>query len=156
MSTTALETLVSNMALSELAQLSGRSIAEIVNWAMSGVRAEASRSSAGARPEATRTRATSTPAPSSNRSARREEEEEVEEVEDGEEEVNTRTQEGRERYDRAVLELVRNAKGPIGATQIRDALGGTPLQVRTALNRLIEGGHLAYQGRARATRYRAR
>src|SRR5690606_31093014 len=124
---------------------SGRSIAEIVNWAMSGARAESGRGSTGARPEATRSRAGSAAA-AAPRASRRE----------AEEEVNTRTQEGRERYDQAVLELVRASKSPIGATQIRDQVGGTPLQVRTALNRLIEAGLLAYQGRARATRYRAR
>lgn len=67
--------------------------------------------------------------------------------------VNTRTPSGRRRYDQAVLHVLKVASTPLSAPQIRDRVGGTPLQTRTALNRLIENGKVQWTGKARGTRY---
>jgi hypothetical protein len=70
-------------------------------------------------------------------------------------EVNTRTQEGREAYDKAILALLRSSSTPMAAPDLKGQLGGTSLQVRTALNRLISNAQVSYTGKARGTRYRA-
>ncbi len=70
--------------------------------------------------------------------------------------VNTRTPDGRAAYDEGVLAAVVGAGGPVGATLLRKQVGGTGLQMRTALNRLIEAGKVSYEGKARATKYQAR
>ncbi len=69
--------------------------------------------------------------------------------------VNTKTAAGRAAFDAAVLECLTAANGPVGASKLRKKLGGTGLQMRTALNRLIDDGKVRYQGRARATKYSA-
>ena len=43
--------------------------------------------------------------------------------------------------------------GEVSAVEIRGAVGGTPMQARAALNRLIEDGKIKYSGRARSTKY---
>lgn len=70
--------------------------------------------------------------------------------------VNTRTAAGRDRYDAAVLQVLRDAGDKVGAVEVRKQVGGTALQVRTALNRLIEAGAVAFEGKARATTYAAK
>jgi hypothetical protein len=70
--------------------------------------------------------------------------------------VNTRTPQGRARYDAQILATLKESGPKTSAAAIRDKVGGTPLQVRTALNRLIESGKVAYSGRARATKYTAK
>lgn len=65
---------------------------------------------------------------------------------------NTRSDEGRESIDRAVLGVLRGDE-PMGAEAIRSMVGGTANQIRTSLNRLIEAGEVSFQGRARGTRY---
>jgi hypothetical protein len=67
--------------------------------------------------------------------------------------VNTRTPEGRSAYDNAVLEVVAQAERPIKAPEITAAVGGTALQVRKALARLIEGEKITWEGKARGMRY---
>jgi hypothetical protein len=67
--------------------------------------------------------------------------------------VNTRTPEGRSAYDNAVLEIVAQAERPIKAPEITAAVGGTALQVRKALARLIEGEKITWEGKARGMRY---
>ena len=69
--------------------------------------------------------------------------------------VDTRTPSARKRYDDAVHRAVKNSTAPISAQQVRTIVGGTPLQARKALNRLIEAGRLTFQGKARATKYSA-
>lgn len=127
----ALESLVGEMTVAELAKKSGRSVEDLVGWAMGSAKA------ARGRPAAAAT--------SSGRGGAR----------GGSKRVDTRTAAGREAYEKAVLESVRASKGPIAAQEIRAKLGGTPQQARAALNRLIEEGQINYQGRARATRYTA-
>lgn len=69
--------------------------------------------------------------------------------------VSTRTAADRRDFDAQVLTFVTTCAEPCTATEVRESLGGTPLQVRRALNRLIERGDLTYLGQARGTRYLA-
>lgn len=149
MNTNALESLVASMPLADLARRSGRSVEEIVNWALGGSSAPKS-SPVAARPAPTSVKAgpgrkPAAPAPEAPRRS--------EAV--ASKDVNTRTPQGRQRYAEAVLKMVQDSKSPIAATEIRDRLGGTPLQVRAALNRWIQDGKVSYQGQARAMRYTA-
>jgi hypothetical protein len=74
---------------------------------------------------------------------------------DGEEgsDVNTRTAAGRREYDNRVLEFVRSSDDAVSATEIRNYVGGTSLQVRKSVARLIEAEQVTWQGKARGTRY---
>jgi len=137
MAISALENLVGDMTLSDLSARTGRSVAEIVDYAVrTGRRAHSNgvaRTTNGTTPGASKTANRSSP--TKGRA------------------VNTRTAEGRESYDDAVLEAVRSSRSRIGATKIRRQVGGTPQQVRTALHRLIERGAIDFEGQARATTY---
>jgi hypothetical protein len=68
-------------------------------------------------------------------------------------EVDTRTAEGRAAYDTAVLSALKGLAKPASASNLTAVAGGSPLQIRTALARLIEGGAVRWSGRARGTRY---
>lgn len=67
--------------------------------------------------------------------------------------VETRTAAGRERYDKAVLAAIKGAESPISAEELRAQVGGTPLQARASLARLINAGNVTWEGKARGTRY---
>ena len=67
--------------------------------------------------------------------------------------VNTRTPEGREAYDAAVLAALGSLGGPANSEQVRPIAGGTSLQLRTALTRLSNEGKITWEGQARGTRY---
>ena len=69
-------------------------------------------------------------------------------------EVNTRTPSGREAFDQGVFEALKSIGGPAGAGEIQRRVGGTNMQVRSAVNRLIEAGQVTWTGKARGTRYR--
>ena len=129
------------MTLSELSDRSGKSVSQIIAWALPGKSggAKASTPRAAAKKPAA---AKASGGGSSTKSAGKG--------------VNTRTPEGRAQYDAAVYEAVSSAGKPIGSSKLRKAAGGTPLQMRTALNRLIEEGKVTYEGKARATRYSLR
>ena len=71
------------------------------------------------------------------------------------EEVNTRTAAGRREYDARVLAFITEAEDPVSATEIRSTVGGTSLQVRKSVARLIEAEKVTWQGKARGTRYSA-
>lgn len=68
-------------------------------------------------------------------------------------EVDTRTAEGRAAYDAAVLAALKGMTKPASASNLTAVAGGSPLQIRTALARLIETGGVRWSGRARGTRY---
>jgi hypothetical protein len=129
----ALETLVGEMTVAELAGKSRRSVEDIVSWAMSG--GAAARAPSRGRPAST--------TPSAAKAAPR--------VQGSK--INTRSAKGRAEYEANVLRVVKAATSPISAPEIRAEVGGTPQQARAALNRLIELGKISYEGRARATRY---
>ncbi len=68
--------------------------------------------------------------------------------------VNTRTAEGRAAYDKAIHDALSElGGGPVSGPEVKAKVGGTSLQVRTALNRLIEAGVVTFTGKARGTRY---
>ena len=136
MPNTALEQLVSQLTLNELASKSNRSVEQIVSFAFAGTTTTSPRNgTANNRPngaEATRVATKRAPATS---------------------EVDTRSAAGRKAFEASVYRAVADAPGKISASQIRDQLGGTALQIRAALNRLIEDGRVNYEGKARGTRY---
>jgi hypothetical protein len=69
--------------------------------------------------------------------------------------VDTRTPAGREAYDQSVLDALKAAGKDVAAPDLSKVVGGTPLQIRTALARLIERGAVKWTGQARGTRYTA-
>lgn len=68
--------------------------------------------------------------------------------------VNTRTAAGRAGFEEAILgALSELGGGPISAADVKAKVGGTSLQVRTALNRLIDAEKVTFEGKARGTKY---
>ncbi|MBL8974107.1 MAG: hypothetical protein JNK56_26170 [Myxococcales bacterium] len=67
--------------------------------------------------------------------------------------VNTRTAEGRAAYDESLFQAVKDAGGPAGAGALIAVAGGTSLQARAGLARLIEAGRITWSGKARGTKY---
>lgn len=120
----ALEALVDQMTLRDLADRGNRSVAEIVEWALKS--------------SPRKTTADAVPRRSAAVSAAS---------------VDVRNASGRTAYDSAVLDILSGASGPSSAQDVRRKVGGTPAQARAALNRLYEGGKIGFEGRARATRY---
>lgn len=70
-------------------------------------------------------------------------------------EVDTRAAASRGKFDEAVLGAVRGSKGRVKAAELRKKVGGSSLQMRAALHRLIEDGKIKSQGKARGTTYSA-
>ena len=70
--------------------------------------------------------------------------------------LDTKTPAGRAAYDSAVLKTLKSRRGEMSAPEIRAQCGGTPLQARASLDRLIADGKATYKGKARAMRYRAK
>jgi len=68
-------------------------------------------------------------------------------------EVDTRTADSRAGYDAALFQAVRDSGGPVGASSIIARAGGTSLQARVGLSRLIEAGRITWSGKARGTKY---
>jgi hypothetical protein len=67
---------------------------------------------------------------------------------------NVRTEPGREQFDQDVLGALREAGGEsVSATTLRGIVGSDPIQLRTALNRLISSELVTFSGKARGTRY---
>lgn len=126
----AIESLVGQMTVSELAAKAGMSVSSIVEIALSGAKAP---------------RAPKMPAPSAAAAG-------PTKVGNGRV-VDTRSAEGREIFQGRVLDFVQDAPGKVSAQDVRAAVGGTAAQVRKALNVAIENGDLKYGGRARGTRY---
>ncbi len=58
-------------------------------------------------------------------------------------------------YDESVLAAIKSAKGRVKAQDLRKKTGGTPLQIRAALKRLLGAGSIKSQGKARGTTYTA-
>jgi hypothetical protein len=127
----ALEALVGEMTLADLAKKSNRTVEQLVGFAFGNAGPARGRQAATAS-------APAKSAPSSQRQAGK---------------VNTRSAAGRAAYEQAVYDVVANANGKVAAVGIRAKVGGTPMQARAALNRLIEDGKITYEGKARATKY---
>jgi hypothetical protein len=126
-----LEVLVGEMTLAELASKSKRSVDQIVSFAMQDGASASRGRGATASPSAAKA------APKASRGGN----------------VNTRSRAGREAYEQAVFNVLNSSKGKVAAADIRSKVGGTPMQARAALNRLIEDRRVSYEGKARATRY---
>jgi hypothetical protein len=67
--------------------------------------------------------------------------------------INTRDIEGRVAYDEALFKAIESSGGPIGAATLIAKIGGTGLQARAGLARLIEAGRISWTGRTRGTKY---
>ena len=68
--------------------------------------------------------------------------------------VNTRTAAGRATFEKAILgALDELGGGPVSGADVRAKVGGTSLQVRAAMNRLIDAGTVSFEGKARGTKY---
>ena len=129
-----LESLVGSMTLAELSAKTGTSVADIVAFASK------QRTSA---PKAKPTKAAKSPAPKAKAKA-------------PSKGVNTRTAEGRAAYDAAVRAWLKehsSKQDPQPASAVIEACGGTGLQARTTLARLIEAKKARFVGKARATKY---
>lgn len=70
--------------------------------------------------------------------------------------ADTRTPAARAEYDKSLLDSMKARGRWVSAQELRKNVGGTPLQARKALNRLIEQGVVKFKGKARATKYRPR
>lgn len=66
--------------------------------------------------------------------------------------INLRTAPGREAFKKAVAKFFRG-KDVLTCADIAEALGASTLQVRTALNALIEDGVIVASGNTRARTY---
>ena len=68
--------------------------------------------------------------------------------------VNTRTAAGRFAFEEAILRALGElGGGPVSGAGVKVKVGGTSLQVRTAMNRLIDAGKVTFEGKARGTKY---
>ncbi|MEZ4383302.1 MAG: hypothetical protein R3A79_18380 [Nannocystaceae bacterium] len=67
--------------------------------------------------------------------------------------VNTRTPAGRKAYDEAIFVALQAQGKPVGVAKLMARAGGSNLQARAALNRLINAGRVTWTGKARGTRY---
>ena len=68
-------------------------------------------------------------------------------------EVDVRTPAGRAAYEAALLAALGEFTEPTGVAVLMRKVGGTNLQARAALNRLIESGKITWIGKARGTKY---
>jgi hypothetical protein len=127
-----LEDLVASMSVRELSERSGRTVSEIAVFALGGARS----------PSNTTPRTTPNPARNGAASPK---------PRGGA--VDTRSAAGRAAYEAAVHGVVRDATDVVSANDVRANVGGTAMQARAALNRLIEQGRIRYKGKARGTRY---
>jgi hypothetical protein len=128
----ALEDLVGRMTVAELAQRSGRSVESIIAYALGGsVKAPARTSTNG---EAVKPR---------GRGGRKAS-------------VHTRTIAGRSEFDERVLDAVRSLGGSAQSKDIARVVGGSTLQRRVALKRLVQSRKLSRSGNTAATMYTLR
>lgn len=134
---TPLESLIAQMTVAELAQRTGRSVSDLVGLVL-GDRARAVAAPRAARSEAK-------PARGGGRKRGK---------------TQSRGEGGggatpRAGYDDSVLVAIKAAKGKVKAQDLRKKIGGTPLQIRAALKRLLGAGQIKSQGKARGTTYTA-
>lgn len=121
-----LENLVANMTIAQLAKLSGKTVADIAAIALAG---SAPKSNGAAKAER--------PARAGKRSR-----------------VGTRAVGGD--FDARVLKAIEVAGGPVRSVDIEDQVGGTPVQRRAALHRLVAAKKVKRAGVSRATTYTAK
>ena len=136
----ALEQLVGNMTVAQLAEAAGLSIDEVVSLVLK---------KGASRPLASRGRKAEGDAPTTtthNKAA-------AGSFAITERQHETRTQAGRDALDRAILTFLKQTGERVRAVDIRDAVGGSAAQVRARLNALIADARVLYAGQASGTRY---
>lgn len=159
----ALEQLVGNMTVAQLAEAAGMDIDAVVGLVLGN---------RGASVPAAKAAPTATKAPSGRRPGRppkirppvaeaapaagSSDEDDDDEGGGGDGGHNTRTRTGRQALDQAIIDYLKSQSEPVRALDIRKGIGGTAAQIRTRLNYLIEKGKVTYKGRASGTRYRAK
>jgi hypothetical protein len=156
----ALEQLVGNMTVAQLAEAAGMDIDAVVGLVLgnrgasvtAAKAAPAAKAKSGRKPGRPPKAAVQEQAPA----ALTVEDEEDEGGEGGGDGHNTRTRTGRAELDQAILDYLKSQSEPVRALDIRKGIGGTAAQIRTRLNYLIEKGRVTYKGRASGTRYRAK
>jgi hypothetical protein len=136
----ALEQLVGNMTVAQLAEAAGLTIDEVVSLVLkqSASRPVAPRGRKPGSDEPTTTTQSKAAAGSFAITERQHE---------------TRTQAGRDALDRAIVTLLKQTGERMRAADIRDAVGGSASQVRARLNALIGDARVAYTGKASGTVY---
>jgi hypothetical protein len=160
---TSIEILVAQMTVAELAQRSGRSVSQLVELAFGSSAASAATVKRGpGRPPGAATKkgkrgkgkAKAAPAaPKAEAKAAAPKAAAKAAPATKKADVDTRAAAGRAKYDETVLAAIRGAKSKVKAADLRSKLGGTPLQIRAALHRLIEDGKIKAHGQARGTTY---
>jgi hypothetical protein len=153
----ALEQLVGNMTVAQLAEAAGMDIDAVVGLVLgnrgASAPAKAAPAAKGRKPgRPPKAAAVQEAAPAA--AADEEDEDEGDEAAGGDH--NTRTRTGRAELDQAILDYLKSQSEPVRALDIRKGIGGTAAQIRTRLNYLIEKGKVTYKGRASGTRYRAK
>jgi hypothetical protein len=140
-----LETLVAKMTLADLATQTGRSVADIVAFALGARIASAPRAVKAAVVGAV-------VAKRRGRKGKRGRLAKAVAAAKG----SLRTAAGRTDLDDRVLAAIRAASGPTRSVDIESQVGGTPQQRRAALHRLLKLRKIKREGAARATVYIAR
>lgn len=156
----ALEQLVGNMTVAQLAEAAGMDIDAVVGLVLGNRGVGAAKAAPAAKgksgrkpgrpPKATQEQMQAALA------AAGDDEDEDEGAEAGGDGHNTRTRTGRAELDQSILDYLKSQSEPVRALDIRKGIGGTAAQIRTRLNYLIEKGKVTYKGRASGTRYRAK
>jgi hypothetical protein len=158
----ALEQLVGNMTVAQLAEAAGMDIDAVVGLVLGnrGVSAPAVKAAppvkAKRKPGRPPKAAAQEPAPAALTAKDDDDDEDDDGGEGGEGGHNTRTRTGRAELDQSILEYLKSQSEPVRALDIRKGIGGTAAQIRTRLNYLIEKNKVTYKGRASGTRYRAK
>jgi hypothetical protein len=156
----ALEQLVGNMTVAQLAEAAGMSVDAVVGLVLGnrGVSAPAAKAAPAAKgkrkPGRPPKAAAQEPAPAALTA--KDDDDEDDGGEGGGDGHNTRTRTGRAELDQSILDYLKSQSEPVRALDIRKGIGGTAAQIRTRLNYLIEKGKVTYKGRASGTRYRAK
>lgn len=157
----ALEQLVGNMTVAQLAEAAGMDIDAVVGLVL-GNRATAAAVKAApvakgkpGRKPGRPPKAAQEPAPAAV-TAKDDDDDDDDGGEGGGDGHNTRTRTGRAELDQSILDYLKSQPEPVRALDIRKGIGGTAAQIRTRLNYLIEKGKVTYKGRASGTRYRAK
>jgi hypothetical protein len=157
----ALEQLVGNMTVAQLAEAAGMDIDAVVGLVLGQKRASApvvkaaapaAKGKGGRKPG----RPPKVAAPEPALAATSDDDDDEGDGEGGGDGHNTRTRSGRQELDQAILDFLKSQAEPVRALDIRKGIGGTAAQIRTRLNYLIEKGRVTYKGRASGTRYRAK
>jgi len=157
----ALEQLVGNMTVAQLAEAAGMDIDAVVGLVLGnrGMSASAVKTAPAAKgkrkPGRPPKAAAQEPAPAVL-TAKEADDDDDDDGEGGGDGHNTRTRTGRAELDTAILDYLKSQSEPVRALDIRKGIGGTAAQIRTRLNFLIEKGKVTYKGRASGTRYRAK